>query len=283
MSAAGGQTRGRPIEETEPTGVLAPQNLQRFAAGWVDPTPAIADLVDQFWHVRWSLAADEVIDQRIIDLPAVTLTIETGETPAPLLVTGVQTQAWRRRIRGTGDVFGIRLRPAGLAVVSDLEAAGLVDQARPVTPELDARLHRVMSGIARARDPLARAESAEQLMLAALADRPAADAGLLVNAAVDLLRQPYRSRTVAELAAELGFTERTLQRACRLSVGKGPKWLIQRVRLQQAALLLLTDDRDVADLAAELGYADQAHLTADFRRVSGWTPGRYRRVVRSLG
>jgi hypothetical protein len=54
------------------------------------------------------------IDQRIIDLPAVTVTIEDGDVPAPLVVTGLHGQAWKRRITGTGEVFAIRLRPAGL-------------------------------------------------------------------------------------------------------------------------------------------------------------------------
>ena len=31
----------------------------------------------------------------------------------------------------------------------------------------------------------------------------------------------------------------------------------------------------MADVAAELGYADQAHFTRDFSAVTGMTPGRF--------
>ena len=36
---------------------------------------------------------------------------------------------------------------------------------------------------------------------------------------------------------------------------------------------------DLAAIAAELGYADHAHLTNDFQRYLGFTPSTYRRIV----
>ena len=53
--------------------------------------------------------------------------------------------------------------------------------------------------------------------------------------------------------------------------------LIRRRRLQEAAQRLREQpDTELAALAAELGYADQAHLAGDFRTVLGLTPSRYR-------
>jgi AraC-like DNA-binding protein len=60
-----------------------------------------------------------------------------------------------------------------------------------------------------------------------------------------------------------------------------PKWLIQRRRLHEAAGLLAAGEMpDLATVAARLGYADQAHLTRDFRTVTGMTPGEYAREPR---
>ncbi|MGH3703449.1 MAG: helix-turn-helix domain-containing protein, partial [Agromyces sp.] len=92
-----GDARGRPIGADERTGVLHPSNLARYAARWLDPDPAIRDVVDQYWHVRWALPPGESIDQRIVTVPAVTLTVEEGDVPAPLVVTGAQSAAWARR------------------------------------------------------------------------------------------------------------------------------------------------------------------------------------------
>lgn len=53
--------------------------------------------------------------------------------------------------------------------------------------------------------------------------------------------------------------------------------MIRRYRLQEAAQRLREDsDVSVTDVAAELGYADQAHLCADFRTVLGFNPTAYR-------
>ena len=51
---------------------------------------------------------------------------------------------------------------------------------------------------------------------------------------------------------------------------------MQRRRLQEVAGRLAADPAlSLAEVAADLGYADQAHLTRDFRAVTGVTPARY--------
>lgn len=53
--------------------------------------------------------------------------------------------------------------------------------------------------------------------------------------------------------------------------------MIRRYRLQEAAQRLRDDPAvTIAQVAADLGYADHAHLTTDFRTVLGLTPNRYR-------
>ena len=78
--------------------MLAPDNLTRYGAHWLAPDPTVADVVDQYWCVSWNLG-DQSVDQRIIDAPAVTLTVEEGDVPAPLVITGVQARACTARFR----------------------------------------------------------------------------------------------------------------------------------------------------------------------------------------
>lgn len=279
MSVGGGEER--PIAHTERSGVLYPDRLERYAAGWIDPDPGVSAVVDQYWHVSWDLEPDEALDQPIIDLPAVTVTLETGSERSELLVTGVHGRAWRRTIRGSGDVFAIRLRPAGLAVLSDLTPEHLADTVVSLTPELDPRLHRTMGAIATAADPVARARAADRAIEQALTDRVPSAAGLLANAVLDELRARVHHRTGATLAGRFATSERTLQRACTETLGHGPKWLSRRVRLQEVALALTRPGAELGAIAAELGYADQSHLTRDFRRATGLTPEGYRRQLRA--
>jgi AraC-like DNA-binding protein len=57
--------------------------------------------------------------------------------------------------------------------------------------------------------------------------------------------------------------------------------VVQRFRLQEAALRLATTETTVATVAAELGYFDQAHFVRDFKSVVGRTPVDYAREASS--
>lgn len=70
---------------------------------------------------------------------------------------------------------------------------------------------------------------------------------------------------------------RALQRLFSDYVGVSPKWVIRRLRLHQAAFRLASAEAfDLARLAQELGYFDQAHFTRDFTNLVGRPPAQYR-------
>jgi AraC-like DNA-binding protein len=73
---------------------------------------------------------------------------------------------------------------------------------------------------------------------------------------------------IARLAAELGLSERQLHRRSLTMFGYGPKTL-QRVLRFQRALRLARRGGRLADVAAASGYADQAHLARETRRLAG--------------
>ncbi len=97
-----------------------------------------------------------------------------------------------------------------------------------------------------------------------------------LNALVDAAehdRSLIRAEQLAELA---GVSLRTLQRQFTAYLGIGPKWVVQRFRLLDAAAAAHAGpDIDWAALAAELGFSDQAHLTRAFTSVVGTPPATY--------
>ena len=278
-----GDAKKRPIAASERSGVLYPERLARYQAGWIDPCPAVSAVVDQYWHVSWALEDGERLDQPIIDLPAITVSIEDGDVPAPLVVTGVQGGAWRRTIIGRGRVFAIRLRPAGLAVLSDLTPAQVADATVPLTAELDPRLHALIQRIASHTDPAERAQAANESIRQALTERAPTSAGCLANDVLDELRERIHHRTGTTLTERFARSERTIQRACLDTLGYGPKWLSRRIRLQEVALALVArPTEELAVIAADLGFTDQSHFTNDFRTATGITPDAYRRAINNL-
>ena len=76
----------------------------------------------------------------------------------------------------------------------------------------------------------------------------------------------------------MAIGERRLQRLFANYVGVPPKWVIQRYRLQEAIWRLAQPDApDLASLAQELGFFDQAHFSRSFAELVGSTPLDYRR------
>ena len=80
------------------------------------------------------------------------------------------------------------------------------------------------------------------------------------------------------------MSERTLQRLFRRHVGVGPKWVLQRARLHDAVDRIDRGGvRDLAALAVELGWFDQAHFTRDFTALVGQSPAAYARRATHAG
>ena len=72
-------------------------------------------------------------------------------------------------------------------------------------------------------------------------------------------------------ARTLGVSERQLRRRFVDAVGYGPKTLARVLRFQRF-LALAGEGEELARLALAAGYADQAHLTRETRRLAGRTP-----------
>ena len=98
-------------------------------------------------------------------------------------------------------------------------------------------------------------------------------------------------RVLAHIEANLGTSIRnkdlaTIARlspfhfnvAFRNSVGESPHAHIIRRRVERAQGLMLSTEQTLTDIAAECGFADQAHLTRLFRRLSGESPAAWRRA-----
>jgi AraC-like DNA-binding protein len=78
---------------------------------------------------------------------------------------------------------------------------------------------------------------------------------------------------VKALAGKIGVSERTLHRRCMDAFGYGFKTLDRILRFQRFFRLVAESAHPrLVELAAQSGYADQAHLTREVQRMCGATP-----------
>ncbi|HEX3976106.1 MAG TPA: DUF6597 domain-containing transcriptional factor [Solirubrobacteraceae bacterium] len=85
---------------------------------------------------------------------------------------------------------------------------------------------------------------------------------------------------LAALAREFALSERQLRRRFHAAVGYGPGTLARVLRFRRFLGLLDRGRGDLAGMALDAGYADQAHLTRESRRLAGLSP---RRVIQARG
>jgi AraC-like DNA-binding protein len=90
-----------------------------------------------------------------------------------------------------------------------------------------------------------------------------------------LLADPLGPRSLAAVAASLGISGRSLQRALAAD-GLRFSDLLAEVRVRAAAWWLIETAEPIAAAGFVAGYSDQPHFTRDFGRRTGLPPGRYR-------
>ena len=180
-----------------------------------------------------------------------------------LMVAGADTGP--RVVEPVGaSVAGIRLRPGTAGAVLGLPASEVCDQhvdASSLWGEESARLCELMAS----------AEPSRQLgmLTEAVLRRGAAPDPLVVAAA---RRFSLPSARVADVAADLGVSERQLRRRTMYAVGYGPKTLARVARLRR---LVSLDGHELAERALLAGYSSQAHMSEEVRRLTGHTPVRF--------
>ena len=243
--------------------MLYPDRLPRFTR--IPAEGRSAELVEWFWVPEWDLPDGVESRQRTLGYPAANLVVEGADVG----LWGATTRVAERVLRGSGWAVGALLRPAAFAALTT-DPRALVDAHAGIdAPELAAAVSIAMPdlvGAARAlgawlegrvREPTGEARLANDMMRMLMTD-------------ASILR-------IEDAAARLAVSPRTLQRLAHRAVGLPPAAIIRRRRLQEAAQRVREQPgARLADIAAELGYADQAHLASDFRAVLGLTASEYR-------
>ena len=274
------QTRrpgGRPVRGL----VSEPSSDARVRTRMIAPPRPIGDVVERFWAGGWRFPDGESHTTELLADPSVNIVFEDGDGQAGARVVGVWTRLWRRTLAGRGAVRAARLRAGALPALTDVAADRLTNRIVPLEAVFD------VDGAALARavlDPTD--DDAGVAVLAAWLESLRAERGLAdTPVAIDLVRRVTSEpaiTSVGALARATGLGQRVLQRLFREQVGASPKWVIRRTRLQEVADRIERGEAtDLARLATELGYADQAHLTRDFRDAVGVSPGRLRARVRA--
>lgn len=217
---------------------------------------------------RWMRqAAEDGSSDSILVLPdgCVDLLWREGE----LVLAGLDRTARPSPVSPGERILGLRLRPGVAGAVLGMPASEVLD--------VHLRLEELLGPSARElAERLGETEGddeAFELLGETIGSRIEGGPDPLVLAATRRLGFP--GSRVDRLAESLGISERQLRRRFHQCVGYGPKTLDRVLRFRRLAAQsspLAAGESDLARVAADLGYADQAHMTRDCLQLSGLTP-----------
>jgi AraC-like DNA-binding protein len=193
---------------------------------------------------------------------------DTAERQPLAMVVGQMTGPLSLRPGRRVRVVGIRLLPWSGYRVLGVPMAELRDAFVPVELVLPGlrELHEALAG----RSEGSWAPTTFAWLARRLGSEPP---GRIARAAVRLLGRRQGRASVAEIAAALHVSARSVQRAMHLDVGMPPVTFARILRVQRAIRRIRELERPtLGRVAVEAGYYDHAHFCRDFREFTGLAP-----------
>ena len=237
--------------------------------------PRLAPLVTCVWY---SARALDHPHERVLPSGAMQLVVDLrsdANRGAAAFVVGPQRQSSLIATAAMRRSAGIAFRVgAGMPVIGG-PCAALRDATTDLADFWGADAERLRDALDGCRHPAAVLGALEAFLVGYLGARPS---GLAAPDAATRhgLRVLAGGHSVADTIARTGLSRAGFARLFDREVGLSPKRWAGIARFQRAAKRLMRSPIALADLAAACGYADQAHLTRDFRRYAAVTPRSFR-------
>jgi AraC-like DNA-binding protein len=200
-----------------------------------------------------------------------------GSTPFEGVLAGLATGPTLIHHDGHQHGLQLGLTPSGARAVFGMPAGELAE--RPV--ELEDVVGRVARSLREELQGYAtwpeRFVAVDRVVRGLMSrHEPGRDGPPEVGQAWRLIRRGGGRTPVASVASEVGWSTRHLEQRFRGEFGITPKAAVRITRFERSVDAARDPRRRLADVAAQCGYADQAHLARDWRDLAGLPPSRWR-------
>ncbi len=246
------------------------------------PSPELAPYISCYWVImgenhnpasKIRVLPDGCMDI-IFDLNGGLAPLDTpgaAQNQPTAFVTGTSCSPTIIPLPAAPRVIGVRFNPGGAPPLLGIRADELTEGSAPLMDILP-DLHRLgTSYIGEMSTPKSMAQMIDRLLLERLPTlTPMND--ITTHAVHTMWHQP-RSTKVNTLVRNMGVNHKRLERTLQSHAGLTPKKLARTIRFIHAAQKIQAiPATNLVQLAAHLGYTDQAHFNREFKAMSGLTP-----------
>jgi AraC-like DNA-binding protein len=194
------------------------------------------------------------------------------------IVGGPRASAYIKQV-ADAETVGVELSAGATLALLGVPGRQLAERHAPLDDVLGPVTESWCDELAGLPNASARAQRFEALLISRLRERVLHP---VVRHAIDRFSDATRSASVSAVVSESGYSHRRFISLFEESTGITPKRFARVVRFRETLEALKRGElsgESLGALAAALGYADQAHLTREFREYAGITPARYRQEL----
>lgn len=247
-----------------------------------DPAPDLGSHVASYWGVQVQNVEAGHLHQVIPDGCVGLVSSRQADGGARLSLQGPRLDALWIPVVAGDRFWGARFWPDAGPLVLGCPARGLLGTLRPADEAIGPVARELGERLAGCRDEVSATAAWETVLRPMVRSCPPLDP--VVRTAVLAIIAARGEAPLGELAAAVNLSPRTLQRRFSSAVGLSPKQFA-RVRRLRGALQHLVSDSPMSwsAVAADLGFADQAHLIREFGALAGLTPVEVANRIRRIG
>lgn len=194
-----------------------------------------------------------------------------GEVIGRAVVGGARDTFYARETGLAGCSVGAQLEPAAARALFGASAESLAGRHTLLEDLWPCAAALLVEQLQEAGSASLRMALLERHLLARLRSAPA-----IHPAAAAALASLRAGSRVADAVRASGLSHRHLVLRLRDATGLAPAQHRRLLRLQQVLKALRQPHAELAQVAVDAGYADQAHFTRDFRALTGLTPGAWK-------
>ena len=257
------------------------------------PAPHLRDLVDHYWYTPMDLTAAVVQHYPTPLLQGMAFNFSKKpeyhtyneqtrclDSQAYLFGQPVSSRMITTNKSGV-DLLGVKFRPLGMARITGIHMEQMTDQIISADEVWGRELELLCDEMQSAPTLAGSIQVLENFFtrkLQRIAWHYRSDS---VSNAVELIRRSGGTLSIKALQQETNTSRKTLERAFLRYHGLHPKLYSEIVRFNAIKQMMDTaPELSVSDLAFGLGYYDNSHMSASFKRFSGLTPTDYMATVR---
>jgi AraC-like DNA-binding protein len=250
------------------------------------PSPALRDIIARHYVFSADLPESFTLIDNLLAETAFIRILVQGDWAAevapgewqpgdgPALLFGANCRPLKVRVRGPFRVIGLALRPCGWRSLFAQPASDFAERMVSLRDLWDTRLVTALGRIVDLQEDAEIIAESERIIM----ERVTETGGPRIDHAMRAFERIARDDStmlVTDAARETGLSERQLERRTLAAFGHTPKAIMRRSRFLDMAAAMRGLARPSDEVLAALRYFDQSHLTHEFHRFIGMSPGMF--------